>query len=125
MYQVDGFKNLEQVHYTQFKQMLKYCKGCCYVLRDPGAEPEEPGRSKGEVHIFNIYIIDSKRFQIDPLKTLDEFITQNIAYICEMLWVGLCSKTPPPRGRTGRARSVKRGGAHLQDIYNLFQKVSG
>ena len=40
-----------------------------------------------------------------------------------MLWVGLCSKTP--RGRTGRARSVKRGGAHLQYIYNRFQKVSG
>ena len=40
-----------------------------------------------------------------------------------MLRVGLCSKTP--RGRTGRARSVKRGGAHLQYIYNRFQKVSG
>ena len=40
-----------------------------------------------------------------------------------MLRVGLCSKTP--RGRTGRARSVKRGGAHLQYINNRFQKVSG
>ena len=40
-----------------------------------------------------------------------------------MLRVGLCSKTP--RGRTGRARSVKRGGAHLQYIYNRLQKVSG
>ena len=48
---------------------------------------------------------------------------KNIAYICEMLRVGLCSKTP--RGRTGRARSVKGGGAHLQYIYNRFQKVSG
>ena len=37
--------------------------------------------------------------------------------------MGLCSKTP--RGRTGRARSVKKGGAHLQYINNRFQKVSG
>ena len=40
--------------------------------KTPGAEPEEPGRSKGEVHIFNIYIIDSKRFQVDWLKTLGQ-----------------------------------------------------
>ena len=50
---------------------MKYC-GWGYVLRPPGAEPEEPGRSKGEVHIFNIYIIDSKRFQVDRLKTLGQ-----------------------------------------------------
>ena len=48
------------------------CWGWGYVLRPPGAEPEEPGRSKGEVHIFNIYIIDSKRFQVDWLKTLGQ-----------------------------------------------------
>ena len=50
---------------------MKYW-GWGYVLRPPGAEPEEPGRSKGEVHIFNIYIIDSKRFQVDWLKTLGQ-----------------------------------------------------
>ena len=48
------------------------CCGWGYVLRPPGAEPEEPGRSKGEVHIFNIYIIDSKTFQVDRLKTLGQ-----------------------------------------------------
>ena len=50
------------------------CWGLGYVLRPPGAEPEEPGRSKGEVHIFNIhvYIIDSKRFHVDWLKTLGQ-----------------------------------------------------
>ena len=48
---------------------MKYC-GWDYVLRPPGAKPEEQGRSKGEVHIFKIYIIDSKRFQVDRLKTL-------------------------------------------------------
>ena len=31
---------------------------------------EEQGRSKGEVHIFKIYFIDSKRLQVDRLKTL-------------------------------------------------------
>ena len=48
------------------------CWGWGYVLRPPGAEPEEPGGSKGEVHIFNIYIIDSKRFQVDWLKSLGQ-----------------------------------------------------
>ena len=99
------------------------CCGWGYVLRPPGDEPEEPGRSQGEVHIFKIYIIDSKRFQVDRLKTLGRVhYTKHSIY----LWNaegGICSKTP--RGRTGRARSVKRGGAHLQYIYNQFQKVSG
>ena len=40
--------------------------------KTPEAEPEEQGRSKGEVHIFNIYIIDSKRFQGDRLKALGQ-----------------------------------------------------
>ena len=48
------------------------CCGWGYVLRPPGAEPEEPGRSKGEVHIFNIYIIDSEKFQVDRLKPLGQ-----------------------------------------------------
>ena len=38
----------------------------------PGGKPEVLGRSQGEVHIFNIYIIDSKRFQVDWLKTLGQ-----------------------------------------------------
>ena len=40
--------------------------------KTPGAEPEEQGRSKGEVHIFNLYIIDPKRFDVDRLKTLGQ-----------------------------------------------------
>ena len=69
-FQVDRLKNLGRVHYTRHSFIsVKYC-GWGYVLRPPGAEPEEQGRSKEEVHIFKIYFIDSKRFQVDRLKTL-------------------------------------------------------
>ena len=71
-FQIDRLKTLGQVHYTKHRQMCEILLGWGYVLRPPGAKPEEPGRSKGEVHIFNIYIIDSKRFQVDWLKTLGQ-----------------------------------------------------
>ena len=45
-----------------------------YVLRRPslGSEPNQRGRSKGEVHIFSIYTTDSKSFQVNRLKTLGQ-----------------------------------------------------
>ena len=72
------FLSLEEV-YSSFQvrtsenfyhHILFLSVGWGYVLRPPAAEPEEPGRPKGKVYIFNIYKIDSKMFQIDRLKTL-------------------------------------------------------
>ena len=38
----------------------------------PGGKPEELSQSQGKGYIFNIYIIYSKRFQVDWLKTLGQ-----------------------------------------------------
>ena len=37
--------------------------------KTPGTEPEEQGRSKVKVHIFNIIYNRFRRFQVDRLKT--------------------------------------------------------
>ena len=92
--QVDRLKTLGQVHYTKHRQMSEILLGWGYVRRPPRAEPEKPGRSKGRAYIFNIYIFDSKRFQVDRLKPLGQ------AHYTKSLTILLTSDGRTDAGRT-------------------------
>ena len=70
-FQVDWLKTLGRVHYTKLRKN-KYISVWAYVLRPLTTKILGRGRSKGEVHIFNTYINDCKRFQVDRLKTLGQ-----------------------------------------------------
>ena len=66
---VDRLNPQGQDHCTKLRKISKkYCVGPFSMT--PGGKPEVLGWSQGEVHIFNINIIDSKRFDVDRLKTL-------------------------------------------------------
>ena len=61
-------------------------------------------------------------FYVDRLNPLGRVYYSKLRKIIEMLCGAIFYD---PRGQIGRAKSVTRGGAHLQYIYNRFQKVSG
>ena len=70
---------------------------------------------------MNIDVIYSKMFCVDRLNPLGRVYYTKLRKIIEMLCGAIFYD---PRGQTGRAKSVTRGGVHLQYIYiyNLFQK---
>ena len=56
-----GCKPSDKFITQKIDKSVKYC-GVQVCSKTPGAELEELGRSKRKVHIFIIYLIDSKRF---------------------------------------------------------------
>ena len=96
---------------------------CGAIFYDPrGKTGRARSVTRGGVHLQYIYIIYSKRFNVDRLNPLGQDHCTKLRKICKnAVWAIFYD----PRRQTGSARSVTRGGAHLQYKYNRFQKVSG